>query len=151
MQSVETTALVGWREWVSLPELGLNRIKCKVDTGARSSALHAFSIQPYSQQGEQWLRFGMHPHQYDRSIEQWCDARVHDEREVRDSGGHQSRRYFILTTVRIGKLSLPIELSLTSRDNMKFRMLLGRQALKSAGLLVDSAASYLQPWQERSS
>lgn len=139
---------VGWREWAALPELGLSRIKCKVDTGARTSALHAFAVEPFTHQGELWVRFGMHPEQHNQQLEHWCQAKVMDQRSVTDSGGHQAERYFITTQLRLGSLRYDIDLSLTNRDSMKFRMLLGRQALKQHTLVVDSAASYLQPWQE---
>ncbi len=140
--------MVGWREWVALPELGLARIKCKVDTGARTSALHAFEVQPFVQQGEPWVRFAIHPVQGNTQLQQWCEARVVDQRMVTDSGGHRSQRFFIRTLLRLGPFSYPIDMSLTNRDSMKFRMLLGRQALKQYSFLVNSSTSYLQPWQE---
>lgn len=134
---------LGWREWVALPALGLEAIKCKVDTGARTSALHAFSVKPFERKGELWVKFGVHPHQDDLVTEVWCEAKVFDQRVVTDSGGHRSQRYFIETELLIGDQCFPIQLSLTSRDNMKFRMLLGRVALESR-FVVDVEQSYLQ-------
>jgi hypothetical protein len=135
-------ATVGWREWVSLPELGLPAIKAKIDTGARTSALHAFSVERYKQEGEDRLRFHMHPVQRDTDTVIVCDALLKDEREVTDSGGHTELRYVIETELHIGGAQWPIEMTLTNRDNMRFRMLIGREALKNK-LLVDSSSSYL--------
>jgi len=141
----QTEALtVGWREWVGLPGLGIDSIKCKVDTGARTSALHAFAVDSFTRDGVEWVRFGLHPKQHDTDTEVWCEAPVKDVRNVTDSGGNITERYFIETEVQIGNKRFAIELSLTCRDTMMFRMLLGRQALKQKRLIVDSGASYLQ-------
>ncbi|MCG8068578.1 MAG: ATP-dependent zinc protease [Candidatus Thiodiazotropha taylori] len=134
--------LIGWREWLILPELGIQNIKAKIDTGARTSALHAFSLKSYQESGIPMVRFGMHPLQNNTDFEQWCTAKVIDEREVTDSGGHRESRFVIRTPVKLGPHQWDIEVTLTNRDTMKFRMLLGRTAI-AGHFSVDPEASYL--------
>ena len=133
---------VGWREWCQLPDLGLPPIKAKVDTGARTSCLHAFSIEPYSKNDKQWVRFGIHPHQEDTKTEIFCDAEVIDQREVSDSGGHKELRYVIQTRLILDQQEWPIEVTLTNRDSMLFRMLLGRTAMHNH-IIVNPAKSFV--------
>jgi hypothetical protein len=136
-------ATLGWREWVGLPELGIERIKAKVDTGARTSTLHAFAVEPFVDGGQQYVRFSMHPLQKNTRHVIECVAVAIDRREVSDSGGHREQRWVIETPVVIGADRYPIELTLTARDNMLFRMLLGRTAIRGR-YRVDPARSYLQ-------
>ena len=133
---------LGWREWVSLPELGINSIKAKVDTGARTSALHTFKLESFSEDGIAKVRFSIHPYQHDLSVVRECVANLVDERNVTDSGGHTELRAVISTPVRLGGITKDIEITLTNRENMKFRMLLGRTAM-SDDFCVDPAGSYL--------
>lgn len=133
---------IGWREWVSLPVLGIPAIKTKVDTGAKTSSLHAFRIERVAGDGGDRVRFWIHPLRRRRDVEIVCEAEVTDRRKVKDSGGHAEERYIIVTPVRAGEREWSIELSLTSRDDMLFRMLLGRSAIVEGGFVVDPAVSF---------
>lgn len=121
---------IGWREWVSLPDLGLQNIKAKVDTGARTSALHAFALRPFKEGNQDKIRFDIHPLQQNTDVIVTCEADIIDQRFVTDSGGHSEMRYVICTPVIIGDKTWPIEITLTERDTMLFRMLLGRSAIR---------------------
>jgi hypothetical protein len=134
--------ILGWREWVGLPELGLNKIKAKIDTGARTSALHAFRLDTFKENGQLKISFSIHPKQRQTTYTKECMADVIDYRWISDSGGHREQRYVIQTTLVLGALSQAIELTLTNRDDMKFRLLLGRTALSSS-YLIDPEKSYL--------
>ncbi len=135
--------VIGWREFLALPELGIEQIKAKIDTGARSSALHAFDIETFERDGKQQVRFKVHPHQKDTQYVVSAEAEILDRREVRNSGGKAESRIFIETTVELGGHSWAVELTLTNRDNMGFRMLLGRQGVRSR-FLVDADNSFIQ-------
>ena len=134
--------VLGWREWVALPGLGVKKIRCKVDTGARTSALHTFYVEEFSREGIAMVRFGLHPEQDNQNKEVHCEAQIHDQRAVTDSGGHTETRYVIETQLVLGNNIWPIEITLTNRDTMRFRMLLGRTAI-AENFLVDSAGSHL--------
>jgi len=134
--------LIGWREWLALPELGILRIKAKIDTGARTSALHAFYVDPFHRGKTLWVRFGMHPLQHCTEEVIDCEAPVKDRRVVADSGGHRQRRYVIETPLCLGDQVFPAEITLTNRDSMLFRMLVGRTAL-TGRFLVDAQQSFL--------
>ncbi|ETX01386.1 MAG: ribosomal protein S6 modification protein, partial [Candidatus Entotheonella factor] len=118
------------------------KIKAKIDTGARTSAVHAFVVEPFYSGKQLKVRFGVHPLQKRTDIELYCEANVIDRRLVSDSGGHRERRYVIRTPVQIGTYTWPIEITLTDRDTMRFRMLLGRSAMCQS-IMVNPNASYL--------
>jgi hypothetical protein len=138
-----SSQIIGWREWVGLPDLGIKRIKAKIDTGARTSALHAFSVETYEHEnGDEWVKFGMHPRQDTNDISVFCHAPVFDRRLVRDSGGHQTERIVIATTLTLAEDKVQAEITLTDRDDMLFRMLLGRTAMRGK-FIVDPGRSFL--------
>jgi hypothetical protein len=137
-----TKVRLGWREWVALPDLGIGLIKAKVDTGARTSCLHTFRTEPYTENGERRVKFWVHPTQNDLQEVIECDARVLDERNVSDSGGHKELRLVVETNLVVGDQSWPIEMTLTNRDSMRFRMLIGRTAM-AGWATVFPEASYL--------
>lgn len=135
--------LIGWREWISLPGIGVAGVKAKVDTGARSSALHTHDYDVYQDRtGQVRVRFHLHPLRHRDDIELECDAPVSRQQEVKDSGGHVELRPFILTEARLGGCQWPVEISLTNRESMRFRMLLGRVAIRGR-FLIDAGSSYL--------
>lgn len=132
---------LGWREWAALPGLGIEAIKAKLDTGARTSSLHAFDMEHFERDGVPMVRFEVHPEQRSRKERVLVEAEVLEERWVRNSGGVRELRPVIETEVRIGAETWPIELTLTRRDEMGFRMLLGRQAIRRRAV-VDPGSSY---------
>lgn len=133
---------VGWREWVALPETGLDWIKAKLDTGARTSALHAVDIQEFERDGEAWVRATVRPWQRSVADAITMEWPVHDIRRVRSSSGHAQRRYVVLQPIVLAGRAVTAEVTLTNRDQMGFRMLVGREALRQ-GFVVDSRASFL--------
>jgi len=143
MSSSLELPMLGWREWVGLPSLNLPQIKAKIDTGARSSALHAFMIDPYQKDNQRWVMFAIHPLQKREDIIVECHAPIKDRRLVSDSGGHKQRRYVIETPLQIGTTLIIAELTLTNRDSMRFRMLLGRTAMHQR-FRINPSESYLQ-------
>jgi len=132
---------LGWREWLALPELGLLAVRAKVDTGARSSALHVETADVFEQNGIEMVRFTIDTGR--ESIPpQTVTARVHDRRRVIDSGGHATERVFIRTALRMADENWPIEINLTDRQNLLFPMLLGRSAIRGR-YRVNPARSFL--------
>lgn len=134
---------IGWQEWCAFPKLHIPAIKAKIDTGAKTSALHAWDIETFYRQGELFIQFAVHPLQRDITIARSCIAKVIDQRTIMSSSGQKELRYIILTPVLLGNMAWDIEISLTNRDSMSFRMLLGRNALKGH-VLVDPGKIMLQ-------
>jgi len=141
---------LGWREWVGFPQLGIAQVKAKVDTGARTSCLHAFYVEPFERDGAPWVKFDIHLSQKKHEESIRCEAPVLDKRSVRDSGGHEEMRYVIETEISIGKEVIRAEVTLTDRDSMKFRVLLGRTAIRGK-YVVDPGRSYLVGKRKRKS
>ena len=135
-----TVTTLGWREWVQLPQLQLTPIRAKIDTGARSCALHAFYVERFRRGGGDWVRFGIHPLIKRHDLVVHCEAPLIDRRIVTDSGGHREQRCVIETELQLGPHRIAAEVTLTDRETMQFRMLLGRNALR--GFVVDPMRSF---------
>lgn len=138
--------VLGWREWVSLPGLHIDRIKAKVDTGARTSALHAFALRPFTESGQPKIQFDIHPIQHNVKDRITCVANIIDKRIVTDSGGHEEERYVIETPIYIAGQTWSIEITLAEREDMLFRMLLGRSALRKR-FIINPARSFVSSRQ----
>ncbi len=134
--------VLGWREWLALPDFGVRAIKAKIDTGARSSSLHVEAIEEFERDGVTWVRFALDPSTRSGRLARWFEAPLSDRRRVTDSGGSQALRPFIRTHVRIGDEELPIETNLTNRRGMLFPMLLGRTAM-AGRIIVDPMRSFV--------
>jgi ribosomal protein S6--L-glutamate ligase len=133
---------IGWREWCELPDLGLHAIKAKVDTGAATSAIHATKVEEFEKGGKRFVRFQVHPLQKSSKITRTCTAELVDKRHVKSSTGHKHERYVIRTNLRLGEDMWEIEITLSKRDMMTYRMLIGRQALKIKRLVVNPSRSF---------
>ena len=133
--------ILGSEEWCTFPELSIPFIKARVDSGAKTSALHAINISPFSKDSENWVKFDINPIQNDTKTVTHCEAKLIDKRIVKSSSGFREQRYVILTNLKIGADIWEIEMTLTNRDSMGFRMLLGRQAM-SGRILVDPENIY---------
>lgn len=142
MGDTEQMSTVGWREWIALPEWGVPALKAKIDTGARTSAIHAFDLEEFERDGAEWVRFTIHPWQVTDDDPTTVEAPRLDHRTITSSSGTRSERPVVSTDILLGERVVQAELTLTRRDEMGFRMLIGRQALRQ-GFLVDPARSYL--------
>lgn len=132
---------VGWREWVTLPDIAVPWIKAKLDTGARSSAIHAFDLVESDRDGQLWVRYAVHPWQGSDADPVIVESPVIDRREVRSSSGHSEDRLVVPTQITLAGRTITVEMTLSRRDEMGFRMLLGREALRQ-GFLIDPSRSY---------
>ena len=137
-----SSSTVGWREWVALPTLGIARIKAKLDTGARTSALHALRCDRYSERGAPHVRLHVQPRQRDGERVLVVETAIIDECTVTDSSGHRERRIVVVSDVALGAECWSIELTITNRDALRFRMLLGRSAMQGH-LIIDPDRSYV--------
>lgn len=132
---------IGWREWVGLPDFNVPALKAKVDTGARTSSLHALDPEPFSERGMTFVRFLLLPVQETLIFGRVVTAPMVDRRRVTDSGGHWQERYVVHLNIKLGPQLHEVEVTLANRRDMRFRMLLGRQALQT--VIIDPAESYL--------
>lgn len=132
---------IGWREWIGLPGLGIKALKAKIDTGARTSALHAIDHQPFMRSGEPWISFRVPL--ANLSPDQRCAARIIDEREIKNTSGQPELRYIVATTLVLGAQSWNIEVSLANRERMEFEIILGRTAIRRRRLLINPGRSFL--------
>jgi hypothetical protein len=146
---------IGWREYLSLPELGIENLETKIDTGAKTSSLHAYFIEEFEAEGDEYVRFGIHTQP---TTEGWggkiCTAPLVGKRTVKNPGGMRQKRYVIYTSVRLEDTEWRIEINLTNRDKMKYKMLLGRSAVKGR-FIIDPAKTFLitgnQQYEDRNS
>jgi len=141
-RSSSSKSLVGWREWVALPFLGIFSIKAKIDTGAKTSTLHAYDVQTVRRQGRDFVRFKVHPVQRSTRRVIDCEAPLLEWRQVTDSSGRRTMRPVVRTTLEIGGVAVSAEVTLIARDAMGFRMLIGREALRRKWL-VDPSKSFI--------
>ena len=141
-RSTHSNTLTGWREWISLPDLGVDWLKAKIDTGARTSSLHAFDVHEFDREGEDWVRFRVKPWQDSQEDAVVVESPIHDRRAVRSSSGHAQQRIVVELLIRLVDREVLAEVTLSNRDEMGFRMLIGREALRR-GFIVDPARSFL--------
>lgn len=132
---------VGWKEYAALPDLGVERIHVKIDTGARTSAIHTLENRVFLKGKKQWVKFTLAPHQDDDDTTVKCELPIKDQRTITSSNGHKSERIVVETMLRIGDIERLIEVTLVCRRKMKFRMLLGRQAMQD--MVVKPSKSHL--------
>lgn len=141
MSETESKTIVGCEEWCGFPDLGIPAIKARVDSGAKTSSIHAFNIHRFRRDGESWVSFEIHPIQNNRSTVIRCEKRVVDKRSIKSSTGVAETRYVVASTLKMGDHLWDIELTLANRDSMGYRMLLGREAM-SGRMLVDPSLSF---------
>lgn len=137
-----SNTLTGWREWVSLPDAGVDWIKAKIDTGARTSSLHAFDVVEFTREDEPWVRFRVNPWQDTNADAVIVEYPISDRRRVRSSSGHTEERLVVILAIRLVGRVFTSEVTLTNRDEMGFRMLIGREALRRR-FIIDPARSFL--------
>jgi ribosomal protein S6--L-glutamate ligase len=142
MKVKKTKKAIGWKEWFSLDCLALPAIKGKIDTGAKTSSLHAFNIESFYIEDVEYVSFEIHPLQKNKRLTRTCVARVVDRRMVSDSSGKKEKRFVIKSDLSVGDKKIRIEITLANRDSMAFKMLLGREAIKQLNLLVDISKAF---------
>lgn len=147
--AAEPLTTIGWREWLTFPELCESPVKAKIDTGARTSAMHAFDLRVVHVDGVAIARFELHPHQRSAAESTPVELPIRGYRRVRSSNGRSETRPVVITRATLGPVTWPIELTLTSRDAMGFRLLLGRAALRRR-FMIDPGRSFVASRSGRS-
>ena len=147
-RNYKAKTIIGWHEWCRFPKLNLPGIIAKIDTGAKTSSLHAFKIKPFKREGESWVNFDVHPLQRHRYPVINCESRVVDERAVTSSNGTTEHRIVISTSMVLGGRVFPTELTLTNRDEMGFRLLIGRKSLNRRFIVDPSLKLTLGDYEE---
>ncbi|OIQ00144.1 MAG: hypothetical protein AUK35_03120 [Zetaproteobacteria bacterium CG2_30_46_52] len=137
----QSKVLIGAQEWCAFPELGIPAIKMRVDSGAKTSSIHAFDIKKFERDGVEWVSFDVHPLQRDKKTTKRCEHVLVDRRHIKSSTGEQQKRYVIRTQMQMGDLSYDIDLTLANRDSMGFRMLLGREAMNGR-VIIDPGQTF---------
>lgn len=143
MKAFDPRSVIGLREWIALPELGLAGLRAKIDTGARTSTLHASDIVQFERDGQSWVRFTAHFGTLLQSRNRHCEALLVTRKTIKSSTGHSQNRYVIRTLLSLGERNWPVEFTLTCRKTMRYRVLLGSKALIDGQLLVDPAQTYV--------
>jgi len=134
-KTLDDKILIGRNEWCQLPDLGIPLIKAKIDTGAKTSAIHAFNIKEITNNNKAWVCFDVYPVQGNNEIIVNCRSLIIDKRLITSSNGHKEQRYVIATTLTLDNFSWNIELTLSNRDLLRYRMLIGREALDNRTLI----------------
>lgn len=142
MAKPKSKFMIGSREWCAFPELEIPAVKAKVDSGAKTSCLHAFDLETFEHEGKTWVRFEVHPLQKNQRVSFTREAEVVDQRKVKSSSGEVEERYVIASRLEMGDFGWPIELTLTNRDTMGYRMLLGREAMRGR-VIIDPDEAFL--------
>ncbi|WP_421784019.1 ATP-dependent zinc protease [Kiloniella litopenaei] len=132
---------IGWREYVGLPEFHVDHVKAKIDSGARTSALHAEEITPFDQNGISFVSFLIPFIGCEKGMR--CSAKIVDRRPIKNTGGVAEERYIVKTKLTLGEMCWPVEVSLTSRQSMRFPVIIGRTAIREKGFLLNAGRSYL--------
>ncbi len=143
MKTFDQLGVIGLREWINLPDLGMIGLRAKIDTGASTSCLHASDIQPFDREGEPWVRFTAHLGTLVQRRHR-CEAQLVSVKTIKSSNGHSQSRYVIRTSLTLGERQWPVEFTLTCRKTMRYRVLLGSKALIAGQLLVNPALAYVQ-------
>ena len=143
LKTFDQLGVIGLREWINLPDLGMIGLRAKIDTGASTSCLHASDIQPFDREGQPWVRFTAHLGTLVQRRHR-CEAQLVSVKTIKSSNGHSQSRYVIRTSLTLGQRQWPVEFTLTCRKTMRYRVLLGSKALIDGQLLVNPALAYVQ-------